>query len=78
MHHDIPLGSLTADGVSEFSKGTTVRNPRRYRVFLDKSAEYRKSLRSTYGHPAEAEIPAAIQPSPAVIGQLLAIRRVLV
>jgi hypothetical protein len=56
MHYDIRLGFLAADAMSEFSKATATKKKERYANFLERSAEYFKAVRTTYGRPAEADI----------------------
>lgn len=88
MHYDIGLGFLAADAISEFSKATSRRHEERYNAFLQRTADYCKALRQTYGHPMETDIPSAMpgaladfmrtvirtqQPSPAVAAKLKAV-----
>lgn len=88
MHYDIRLGFLAADAISEFSKATSTKEETRYRTFLERTAEYCKALRQTYGHPVEADITATMpdavanfmrtvirshHPSPAITAKLQAV-----
>jgi hypothetical protein len=61
MHYDIQLGFLAVDAIREFSKASNADGAQRYDTFLERTAQYCRALRNAYGHPAEADIPAAVQ-----------------
>ena len=56
MRYDIQLGFLAADAITEFSRAAATKDAVRYSTFLDRTAEYCKAVRRTYGQLAEADI----------------------
>jgi hypothetical protein len=63
MHYDIRLGFLAAEAIGEFSKAAATRDAGHYNAFLQRSAEYCKEVRNTYGHPVETDIVATMPPA---------------
>jgi hypothetical protein len=63
MHYDIRLGFLAAEAIGEFSKANATKDAGHYNAFLQRSAEYCKEVRNTYGHPVETDIIATMPPA---------------
>jgi hypothetical protein len=58
MEYDIRLGLMATDAISELTRARSLDRLEAYRSFLEKSANYCRSLRHTYGHLTE--IPPTI------------------
>jgi len=63
MRYNVSLGLLATDAMTELTKAEASDNEQHYRAFLEKSAEFCRSIRRSY---AQLQIVPGTLPAPAV------------